>query len=224
MSFNGVVLVNKDSGPTSHDVVNMLRKILNMKKIGHTGTLDPMASGLLIMCLGTATKASNEISSKNKRYLAEIELGYETDTLDAQGQIVKRSSKHIEMSEVRKVIENLKDIKSQIPPRFSAIKVNGIKAYKQARKDISFDMPSKDIEIFESNLISYIDNIIKVDLLVSKGTYIRSIARDIGYALGSYGTLVSLVRTEIGNYSIENSYTIEDIKVSFENKNTNFII
>lgn len=225
--MDGYILIDKQKGFTSHDVIYKIRKILNFKKIGHTGTLDPMAEGLLILCLGKYTKLSSTFSNLNKAYLAEISLGFETDTLDGDGEITEKifldESNMIKRDKILKELENIKNINKQVPPLVSAIKVNGVRAYRRFRAGQKIELPERDVKIYESRLIEYKENVIKAFFEVSKGTYIRSIARDIGLSLGTYGTLTKLTRMCIGKYRLEDAYTLKDIEIMFNRDDLSFL-
>ena len=220
---DGFVLINKESGPTSHRIVDIMRELLKIRRIGHTGTLDPMAEGLMIICIGRATKLANEILNDKKGYEAKIEFGYETDTLDRLGNIVKIDSFYAKSEDIKREVESLIDMKKQIPPKISSIKINGMKAYKKARLNHDFVMPERNIEIYRSNYINFSQNTLQLSLEVSKGTYIRSIARDLGYSLNSLATLVYLKRVSIGNHNLSSSLSINQIEQMGQNNDFSFI-
>lgn len=209
--MNGIILINKERGYTSRDIVNIVSKILNTKKIGHTGTLDPMAEGLLILTVGKCTKLCDYLTSEYKEYIAEFKLGYLTDTLDDTGNIIKRSNKIVQKDEIINIINSYKKEYFQTVPIYSAIKVNGKKLYEYARNNIDIELPKRKVIIKDIDILN-IGETIKIKCLVSKGTYIRSLIDDIGKSLGTYATMTKLVRIRQGNYIIDNSYTIEDIK------------
>ena len=209
--MNGIIVVNKKSGYTSRDVVNIISKTLGTKKVGHTGTLDPIAEGVLIVCIGKCTKLCDYFTSNMKEYLAEFELGYETDTLDNTGNITKKSNKIVNKEEIIKVINSFKGEYNQEIPKYSAVKINGKKLYEYARNNIEVPLPTRLVNIKEIEILNINKNI-KIRCIVSKGTYIRSLIRDIGNKLGTYATMTRLIRTKQGEFDIKNSYTIEDIK------------
>ena len=209
--MNGIIIVNKEVGYTSRDVVNIVSKILNTKKVGHTGTLDPIAEGVLIVTVGKCTKLCDYLTSSYKEYIAEFELGYETDTLDSTGNIINTKVVKLNDNEIVNKILSFKGSYLQEVPKYSAIKVNGKKLYEYARNNIDVILPKREVCIKDIEVLS-IGKKIKIRCLVSKGTYIRSLIRDIGYSLNTYATMTSLVRTMQGNYSIKDSYTISDIK------------
>lgn len=217
--MNGVLLVNKPKGLTSRDVVNIICKELNTKKVGHTGTLDPIAEGLLIVSIGRALKISELLVSKKKEYIARVILGYETDTLDITGTEVKRNIPTCSKEDIKNIIKSFVGKYNQEVPMYSAVKVGGKKLYEYARNKIEVIPPSKEVEIYSMELISDIifldsNNTIEFSIKceVSKGTYIRSLIRDIACNLGTYGTMKELIRTRQEKFSLDDSYTLEQIK------------
>jgi tRNA pseudouridine55 synthase len=221
--MNGIILVNKPIGFSSHDVVNIIKRTLKVK-VGHTGTLDPQATGLLIMCIGKATKLSNEFLSKSKSYIAKINFGYETTTLDSEGEVVFSNNSIIDKAKIIQEVSNLVNVKEQIPPNFSAIKINGVPAYKKAVRQEIFEIKKREISINKAEVIEIGENSVTLFLDVSKGTYIRSIARDLGRSLESYGTLVSLNRVSIDKYNLNESYTLKQIENMYNVGDASFII
>jgi len=211
--MNGILIINKPKGYTSHDVVNVLRKELNTKKIGHTGTLDPNATGVLPILVGQATKISKYLIEHNKTYIAELKLGEKSTTGDAEGEIIETKAIPILTGEhVEDVLKSFLGKQEQIPPIYSSIKINGKKAYEYARKGETVKIPSRQIEIFDISLIKFEQNIITFQVKCSKGTYIRVLCEDIAKKLGTVGLMSNLIRTEVNDFNIENAYTIEDIK------------
>ena len=210
-NINGILLVNKPKGITSRDVVNEVQKALNTKA-GHTGTLDPMAEGVLVICLGKATKLTEIITSTIKEYEAEVTLGIETDTLDTEGTIIKKDDTKIDKEQITKVLKEFETTYNQEVPKYSAVKVNGKKLYEYARKNEEVILPKKEITIYKQNLLNYNENTFTFNTLVSKGTYIRSLIRDMCYSLNTLGTMSKLIRTKQGKFNIEDTYTLEDIK------------
>lgn len=211
--MNGIINVNKPKGITSHDVIYKLRKILKQKSIGHTGTLDPDAQGVLPICIGNATKASNYILNEEKRYTAELKLGIITDTQDISGKVLETKEVSVNIEDVKRVVERFVGKQNQIPPMYSAIKVNGKKLYELARAGIEIEREPRPIEISELNLLNIQNDLIKIDCKCSKGTYIRTLCHDIGQALGCGATMTELTRTQAGIFNIESSYTLEDIEI-----------
>lgn len=212
MLMNGIIIVNKGKGCTSRDIVNDIGHIFNMRKVGHTGTLDPIATGVLVITLGKYTKLTEILTSSYKEYIAEFKFGILTDTLDITGQVLKESNKEIGIEELRDAIIKFKGEYEQEVPMYSSVKVDGKKLYQYARDKQEVRIPKRIVDIKELELLSYEEDIVKVRCLVSKGTYIRSLIRDIGVYLSTYATMTSLVRTKQGYFAIEDSYTIDDIR------------
>jgi len=209
--MNGVLIVNKKKDYTSRDIVNILVKKFNTKKIGHTGTLDPLAEGVLVVTIGRATKLCDLLTSKYKEYIATIKLGLKTDTMDITGNILEEKDTKITEEEIKKVLNSFLGKSVQEVPIYSAVKVNGKKLYEYARNNQKVELPKREIDIKSIDFISYKNNEITFKCLVSKGTYIRSLINDICNKLNTIGTMSKLIRTKQGNFSIENSYTLEDI-------------
>lgn len=215
--MNGILLVNKPKDFTSHDVVNVLRRALNTKKIGHTGTLDPDATGLLVMGVNNGTKIIKYLNSDKKEYIAEICIGNSTETLDKTGEVL--DTKIVEKLEnVDEVIASFKGVYTQTPPMYSAIKYKGKRLYEYARKGITIDdIPSRDINVFDIERISdiiYKENkaYFKYRVYASKGLYVRTLSYDIGEKLGYPSHNYNLHRTIAGNFNVKDSYTLEQIK------------
>ena len=210
--MNGIIIINKEQGLTSRDVVNKLTKILNTKKIGHTGTLDPIAKGVLVVTVGRATKLCELLTSEYKEYIATMKLGIETDTLDITGNTIKEKEYNVNVDKIKEVLNSFLGKSIQEVPKYSAIKINGKKLYEYARNNIEVKVPKREIDIKSIDLISYKEDTITFKCTVSKGTYIRSLIRDIAYKLNTVGTMTDLIRTKQGNFAIEDSNTIEDIE------------
>lgn len=210
--MDGVILINKPKGITSRDVVNEVCKILNTKKVGHTGTLDPIASGVLVVCVGKATKLVDIITSANKEYVATVKLGLLTDTLDLDGEVLKKEKVTIRKEELINVLNSFLGKYEQEVPIYSAVKVNGKKLYEYAREGKKVKLPKRMVEIKEIELINLTDEEYKFKVLVSKGTYIRSLIYDINRKLNVIGVMSDLVRTKQGIFNIDDAYTLEDIK------------
>ncbi len=211
--MDGVLIINKPKGYTSHDIVNIIRKELHIKKVGHTGTLDPNATGVLPILIGNATKISKYLIEHDKTYIAEIKLGEKTTTGDSEGEIIE--TRNVEKNQPEKIQEVLTKFlgkQKQTPPKFSAIKINGKKAYEYARTGQDIKLEQREIEIFSINLLSYENNNIKFKVKCSKGTYIRTLCEDIAETLGTVGYMNSLERIQVDNFHIEKSVTIEQIR------------
>lgn len=207
-----LIVVNKPEGYTSRDVVNKLSKILNTKKIGHTGTLDPIATGVLVCLTGKYTKLVDLLTALDKEYVAEIKLGIKTDTGDITGNVIDTSNKVILKNDILDVIKKFPKKYLQTVPKYSAVKIDGKKLYEYARENIDIELPKREVNIYNLELISFNDDIIKIKTKVSKGTYIRSLIEDICDMLGTVGCMKSLVRTYQGVFGIDEAYTLEDIK------------
>ena len=215
--MNGILVVNKDLGYTSRDVVNIVSKVLGTKKVGHTGTLDPMASGVLVLCVGQALKLCEMLTNHDKEYIAGIVLGIETDTLDMEGNVLSTETVDIDEYSITNVVNSFKGSYMQEVPKYSAVKVNGKKLYEYARSNIDVELPSKMVNIYDIEIIDDIEYregkvYFKIKTTVSKGTYIRSLVRDIGRKLGVPSVMNSLVRNRLGDFNIDNAYSIDDIK------------
>ena len=211
--MNGIIITDKPKGYTSRDIVNIIGKKLNTKKVGHTGTLDPIATGVLVICIGKSLKLTELLTSSYKEYIATMRLGIETDTLDITGKIInEKEVPNITKKDIINVLNKFKGKIKQQVPIYSAVKVNGKKLYEYARKGIKVDLPIRDVEIKDIELININNNEITVKCLVSKGTYIRSLIRDIGHSLNNYATMTDLRRTKQGSFSIDSAYTLNDIE------------
>ena len=210
--MNEAIIINKEKGYTSRDVVNKLNKILNTKKIGHTGTLDPLATGVLVCLVNKYTKLVDIITSEDKEYVAEIKLGIKTDTLDIAGQIIKEAKvPSLKKEDIVKVLKSFIGLYEETVPLYSAVSINGKRLYDYARKGIEITLPKRDVVIKDIELLDYCDDLIKFRVIVSKGTYIRSLIESICEKLNVIGTMNNLTRTKQGNFKIENSYTLSDI-------------
>ena len=214
--INGILVVNKPKNYTSRDVVNKVSKIFKTKKIGHTGTLDPIASGVLVLTIGKATKLSEVITSEEKTYIATAILGLQTETLDTEGEIIKEADVTLSKDEVKNALLSFKKTYNQEVPIYSAVKVNGRKLYEYARNNEEVSLPSREVTIKDIELldINYENNktVVKFMCTVSKGTYIRSLINDIALSLNTFGIMSDLVRIKQGEFDIRNSYTLEQIE------------
>ena len=219
MKKDGIILLNKVKGISSFKAINQIKWNIGASKIGHAGTLDPMAEGLMVVMVNSATKFSEDLMKKDKEYYVEMELGYETDTYDAEGKKTKIYDGIIEYDEqnVRDVINSFVGIQDQIPPMYSALKVNGRKMYEMAREGIEIERKPRRVEIYSIRDITIKGKRITFYVEVSSGTYIRSLVRDIGEKLSFWATMTKLIRTKIDKYSLENAFLFEEIEKS-ENK------
>ena len=202
----GVLNIYKPVGLTSHDVVGIIRKILNIKQVGHTGTLDPFAEGVLPVCVGKATRLI-EYFDDDKEYLAEIKFGISTDTYDREGKMTGLSDKKVKSEDVEKELENFCGEILQLPPMYSALKVNGKKLYEYARNGENINIEPRKVTIYKAELKNFNEQNQTAEILIkcSKGTYIRSIAHDLGQNLGCFGHLSRLIRTKAGKFTIDNA-------------------
>ena len=212
---DGILVINKPEGITSFDVVAKCRKALQTKKVGHTGTLDPLATGVLVVCVGKATKLVELLTCDDKIYEVEMKFGIKTDTGDITGNIIKEDKANISISEIENIIKTFIGKQKQIPPMYSAIKKDGVKLYELARKGIEVERDARDIEIFNILDISFDGETLKYKAHVSKGTYIRVLCEDIAEKLGTCGTMINLKRIKSGRFNIEEACEIEEIS---ENK------
>lgn len=208
---NGIIIVNKPSNYTSRDIVNIISKKLGTKKVGHTGTLDPLATGVLVICFGKYTKLVNILTGLTKTYIAEIKLGLKTDTLDITGNILETKPFNVTKEQIMQVLSSFKGKYHMEVPLYSAVKIKGKKLYEYAREQKEVSLPKRDVNIYDIKLLDFKDDIIKFEVTVEKGTYIRSLIRDISLKLNTVGTMYSLIRTKQGNFSLANSYTLDDI-------------
>lgn len=214
--MKGIINILKPSGMTSHDVVSRLRKIFNMKKIGHTGTLDPNASGVLPICLGKATKISEYILNKDKKYRCEVYFGIKTSTYDSYGEILEfNPNNDIKKEDVKNALKDFKGHIKQTPPIYSALKLNGKKLYEYARenKAINLDIKKREVFIKDIKLISFKENKAIIDVECSKGTYIRTIANDLGQKLNTVSYMSFLLRTKSGKFSLDDAITLEELEL-----------
>ncbi len=212
----GILLINKPTGYTSRDIVNIISKKFKTRKVGHTGTLDPGVTGLLVICINKALKVCELLTNHDKEYIAGITLGIETDTLDMDGVVLSTETVDIDKQKIIECVNSFKKTYLQEVPKYSAIKVNGKKLYEYARSNTYVELPKKEVTIYDIQIIDdilYKDGKVyfKIKCHVSKGTYIRSLVRDIGAKLGVVATMNSLERTKLGTFILSDAYTLEDI-------------
>lgn len=213
--MDGIIIINKTKGCTSHDIVYKIKKMLN-EKVGHTGTLDPMAEGVLPILVGKGTLASKYLINHDKKYIVELQLGTKTDTADGEGKIVKQQPVNKEIlttKNIEKILQSFVGKQEQIPPIYSAIKINGKKLYEYARKGQEIELKPRKIEIYNIKLINYSveEKQIKFEVFCGKGTYIRSLCEDIAIKFGTVGYMKSLKRIQVGDFKIEDSITIDEL-------------
>jgi len=221
--MTGVLNVYKEKGYTSHDVVAIIRKITKSKKVGHTGTLDPDATGVLPICLGRATKLAEYLASADKTYVAEVILGVETSTGDMSGEVIVSKTVDYDKNAISNAVNSFSYSERgeymQVPPMYSAIKIGGKKLYELARKGETIDRPPRPVIIHDIKVLNFTPekNAFTIEVKCSKGTYIRSLATDIGQMLGCGGTMGELVRTQSGIFSIDNAIKLDAIKDANQN-------
>ncbi|MBQ2664758.1 MAG: tRNA pseudouridine(55) synthase TruB [Clostridia bacterium] len=209
--MNGIIIVDKPQGKTSHDIVYAIRRLTGIKKVGHTGTLDPMATGVLPICIGSATKVADMLTLSDKAYTAEFVLGKTTDTLDAEGEILTESKVNVTGDEIRAAVMSFVGEIEQIPPMYSAIKQNGKKLYELARQGIEVKRKPRKVTINSIDILEINGKTVTIDVSCSKGTYIRTLCADIGERLGTGAYMTKLRRTKTGIFAISESYTLEEL-------------
>ncbi len=223
--MDGVINIYKEKGFTSHDVVAVVRRILEQKKVGHTGTLDPNAEGVLPVCVGKATKIADYIMGCSKTYEAEITFGAETVTQDAWGEITKKYDFNFDAESINNTVYSFKGEYTQIPPMYSAIKVNGKKLYEIARKGQEIERKARQVEIYNIDIINFLPpNKITILVECSKGTYIRTLAADIGKKLNNGAYMSALKRVKSGMFDIQNSIKLSDLKSLYEANNVDTVL
>ena len=210
---NAIINLNKPTGMSSFFAVKKVARILGVKKAGHMGTLDPYGTGVLLIGVNKGTKLFEEYLNKTKTYIATFHFGYETDTLDSEGSVIKENDKVVTIQEIEKILPSFLGKKNQMPPNFSAKKINGKRACDLIREGKEVELKPKEIEIFKIECInSFNDNNFVFEITCSSGTYVRSICRDLAYKLSTYGTMVSIIRTKCGAFCIENSCTLDELQ------------
>ena len=221
---SGFLLIDKPANMTSHDIIARLRRITGIKKMGHAGTLDPFATGILPIALLDATRLIEYISDKTKAYEFTVKFGISTDTDDITGKVIDSSENIPTINQIESIIPEFTGDIMQIPPRYSAISINGSRAYDMARKGIEFEIKSRQVTINELRIIDYSSDSLKLYADVSSGTYVRSLARDLGYKLGSFGTVTALRRVKFGKFNENNIKTLEKIQEMVHNGSADFLI
>lgn len=210
--LNGIIVIHKEAGFTSHDVVAKMRGICRQKKIGHTGTLDPQATGVLPVCLGSGTKLCDMLTDKDKEYVAELLLGVETDTQDTTGTVLREHPVEVSEEDVRATVMSFLGEYQQVPPMYSALKVDGKKLYELAREGKEVERKAREVYIHELEILEMSLPVVKMRVTCSKGTYIRTLCADIGEKLGCGGTMKSLKRTRVGSYGLEAAVTLSELE------------
>lgn len=216
--MDGVLVIDKEKGYTSRDIVNLVGKSLKTKKVGHTGTLDPLATGVLVVCVNKATKLVELLTNHDKEYIADITFGIETDTLDSTGTVLKEENTNFSKEEIEKVLKQYEKEYDQTVPMYSAVKINGRKLYEYAREKEQINLPSRKVKIYQIDLLNYrqIDNKthIQIQCQVSKGTYIRSLIRDIAASLNTVAIMTDLRRTKVGKFTLDDAITLKELEHS----------
>lgn len=210
--LNGIIVINKEPGFTSHDVVAKMRGICGQRKIGHTGTLDPAAVGVLPVCLGSATKLCDLLADRDKEYMAELLLGVETDTQDTTGQILREHPVSVTPEQVRECVASFRGEIMQVPPMYSALKVNGKKLYELAREGREVERRARPVTIYELEILALRLPVVSLRVVCSKGTYIRTLCADIGEKLGCGGAMQSLQRTRVGGFCLRDAVTLGELQ------------
>ena len=210
--IDGVFLLNKPLGFSSNQALKKIQWLLNAKKAGHTGTLDPMASGLLPICLGEATKFSNRLLNANKTYIATVQLGVTTTTGDQEGEVISKKEAVFNEAQLKETLQKFLGDITQIPPMYSALKFEGRPLYEYARQGIEIERKSRQITIYDIGLMEFQGSVMTIEVSCSKGTYIRTLAEDIGHALGCGAHLKGLERTQTGNFQLTEALTIEALE------------
>ncbi|MDO5036837.1 MAG: tRNA pseudouridine(55) synthase TruB [Tissierellia bacterium] len=210
--MNGILIVNKDPGMTSHDVVYALRRLTGIKKIGHTGTLDPIARGVLPMCIGKATRLASYIQTDRKTYRAQAILGKRTDSFDKTGQVIGEKAYTGSKEDLEALLKTYIGPQMQEPPMYSAVKVQGKKLYEYAREGLEVKRKARPIEIYDLFLMDYDQGTFSFEVTCSSGTYVRSLIDQIGLDLGTYAYMEELQRTQVGAFSLKEAHRIEDLK------------
>ena len=210
--YQGIIVIRKEKGFTSHDVVAKLRGILHMKKIGHTGTLDPDAVGVLPVALGKGTKLVDLITDKEKTYEAVLRLGITTDTQDMSGTVLEEKPVNATEQQVRETIAGFVGEQLQIPPMYSALKINGKKLYELAREGKTVERKARPVCFYQIEVLDIQLPVVRIRVACSKGTYIRTLCHDIGQKLGCGGCMEQLLRTRVGRFSLEESHTLSEVE------------
>jgi tRNA pseudouridine55 synthase len=207
----GILNIDKAEGMTSHDVVAVMRRISGIRRIGHTGTLDPLATGVLLLCVGRATRLSEYLLGQDKRYEAAVRLGQETTTYDAEGDIVAEKPVEVDRQTIASALSHFRGPISQVPPMYSAVKKDGQPLYKLARKGVEVDRPSRQVTIYHLDLLDWQPPYLHLDITCSSGTYIRSLAHDLGQLLGCGGHITALRRTAVANFTVLEAVSLDTL-------------
>jgi tRNA pseudouridine55 synthase len=223
--LEGIIVIDKPKGITSFDVIRVLRRTLKEKRIGHTGTLDPLATGILVICVGRATKLAQDIEGYQKEYVADLELGFKTDTYDIEGKVLDRIENfNISKERFENELEKFQGDIKQVPPMYSAIKVDGKKLYELAREGVEIERKPRDVNISKIDLLAFDGIKAKISCTVSKGTYIRSLIYDLGENLKTFATMTDLRRTKVGPEDLDRSFTLEAIEKMVSENDFSFLV
>lgn len=223
--YHGIINIYKEAGYTSHDVVAKLRRILGQKKIGHTGTLDPDAVGVLPVCLGVGTRLCDMLTDENKEYVARLQFGVTTDTQDMSGTVLSRQEVTVTEEQAAEIAGSFLGDYEQVPPMYSALKVNGRKLYELARKGLEVERKARCVRIEELEILHMALPVVQMRVVCSKGTYIRTLCDDIGKKAGCGAAMVSLKRTRVGRFCAENALTLSDVEeIAGEDRLEDFIV
>lgn len=212
MSLEGILNIDKPQGITSHDVVNQVRRLSGIKRVGHAGTLDPLATGVLLVCVGRATRLVEYLVGQPKRYLAVVRLGQETDTYDAEGEVVAESPLQLSQTEIEQVLPLYRGHIQQRAPAYSAIKRGGQPLYKLARQGKMVEPPVREIDIYDLQLLSWREPFLELELTCSSGTYVRSLAHDLGQTLGCGGHITALRRAAVGDFALDSAIALDELR------------
>lgn len=214
-THTGILNVDKPLGMTSHDVVAAIRKMAHQHRVGHAGTLDPLATGVLLVCLGRATRVSEYLMRSPKRYLAAVRLGITTTTDDAEGEVIGRSPAHVDREQVKEALRSFVGHIRQVPPRYAAIKQGGKPLYELARQGKAVEAPVREVDVYAVQIVGWAPPVVHLDVHCGPGTYIRAIARDLGAALGCGAHLAALRRTASGQFSADQASSLESLAAAF---------
>jgi tRNA pseudouridine55 synthase len=213
MTSEGLLLIDKPAGPTSHDVVKQVRRVSGVRRVGHAGTLDPLATGLLLVCIGRATRLLEYLLDQSKRYEAAVYLGRSTDTYDAEGSVISEKPVSVTAVEIEEALEHFRGPIVQYAPAYSAVKRDGVPLYKLARQGEVVERPQREVTIYNLQLLSWQEPLLMLDVTCSSGTYIRSLADDLGNTLDCGGHISALRRTEVGRFCVDRAVPLADLSI-----------